>query len=228
MPAALLGPALAAATGMPRARDALETLGDLSRTAQRLGPFAGAVALVAGAVLLVLLGRYRRPVAAVGGALVGALAALLARGPIAAHLGLSLPVSAAVLAAAGAAGAFAFPVAFPFAAGAVPGAALGYGVPLAGRALLGAAAGGVLAGAVALLFARPVAIGFVSISGGLLAAVGAVALLRGTAFAAEVTAHPAALAAVALVVGIAGAAYQLERREAPRAEPGPMVRDDPP
>lgn len=222
-----LGSVLAAATMSARVRDAVDALGEAAREGQRLGPVAGGVALLAGVLLLTFAGRFRRPIAAVGGALLGALAAVVLRGPIAAHVGLSLPVSAAVLAAAGAAGAFALPVAFPFAAGALPGALLGQHAPLAGRAIVGAAVGGLLAGLVALLFARPVALGFVSIAGGLLVAVGAVAVSRGSLFAADLAAHPFALLAIALVAGIAGAAYQLERREPAPGAAGPVApRDD--
>jgi hypothetical protein len=208
--------------------DAVALVGRAARASARLGPVAGAAAVVLGLVLLVVVGRWRRPIAGVGGTLLGALAALALERLVATRLGLPLPLSAALLAVAGGVGAFLFPVAFPFAAGALPGALLGAHAPLAGRAIFGAAVGGAIGGLVALLFARPVAIGFVSIAGGLLVALGTVGLFAESAFAADAIAHPFAIVALALVAGIAGAAYQLERREPAAGLSGSPVapRDD--
>lgn len=211
----LATPALGAAAHLAR-------LADLLREA---GPAASGAVAVLGAVVLTIAGRYPRALAAMGGATVAALAAYALRAPLAVHGGVSLAVALpAAAVVAGAACALA-PLAFPVAAGAVPGLLLGLQVPIAGRAAVGGAAGALLAGLVALLFARAVAIGFASAVGGALAAVAAVALGGDRTLARELAAHPVAMVALALVLGIAGAAYQLARGGAPAR--APAARDAP-
>jgi hypothetical protein len=107
---------------------------------------------------------------------------------------------------------------YPLAAGALPGALLGVHVPIGGRAALGAAVGGLVAGLVALLFARPVAIGVASFLGGFAMGLGLVGLLPDHAIGLALARHPFALVAIAVVLGVAGSAFQLGRGE-PRARP---------
>ena len=116
-------------------------------------------------VLLTLAGRFPRGLAVAGGAVLGALAAVAFRAPLATHVGVSLVVAAPVLATVAAAACAFVPLAFPVAVGALPGLLLGLEVPLAGRAAIGGAVGALVAGGVALLFARVVAIGSVSRAG---------------------------------------------------------------
>lgn len=194
-----------------RIADAVAGLGAAAGAVRALGPWTGALLVLVGAAALTLPARSRQGLGVLGGVALGAVAALAARGWIAAHLGLS-PAPAALLgAAAGAAAGGAWPKAFPFAAGAVPGAVLGAGVPLSGRAILGAAAGAAIGGVVGLAAGRPAAIALASLAGGALVAVGGVALLGARPLAAELAARPFALAAIAVVLGVAGAAYQIAR-----------------
>jgi hypothetical protein len=213
---------LAIADGVSgRIADAVVGLGVAAETVRRHGPWTGALLVLAGAAALTLSARSRHGLAVLGGAALGALAALAARSWIAAHVGLSPGAAAAIGAAAGAAAGGAWPGAFPFAAGAVPGAILGAGVPLSGRAILGAAAGAAVGGVVGLAAGRATVTALASIAGGALVAVGGVALLGGRPIAAELAARPFALAAVAIVLGIAGAAYQISRGAGspPRGQP---------
>jgi hypothetical protein len=110
------------------------------------------------------------------------------------------------------------PGAFPFAAGALPVALVGAEVPLAGRAVVGAAAGALLLGLAGLALGRVVSAAFASLCGGALLAAGVVAAFGKAPFARELAERPAALAGAALVLAVAGAAFQLARsREAPGA-----------
>jgi hypothetical protein len=113
---------------------------------------------------------------------------------------------------------FALPAVFPFAAAALPCAWLGGQVPLAGRAAFGAAAGALLGGLLGLAFARLVASAVAALAGGLLLALGLLAVFGETPLARELAVRPAAVVGFALVVGIAGAVLQLSRSpEAPAA-----------
>lgn len=205
----------AAAALADRLGEAVSALGRVAALARGAGPLPGATAALAGVLVLALAGRFRRVLAGLGGAAVGALAALALRSSVAAHVGLSPVVSVPLLTAVAAAGCALFPAAFPFLAGALPGALLGVHAPIAGRAAMGGAVGGLAAGVVALVFARPVGVAVVSLLGGLLLALGLVAIAGRSQLGAELTAHPFALLAVAVVTGIAGAAFQLARGEAP-------------
>jgi hypothetical protein len=183
-----------------------------------LGPVAGVPLAVVGVVALTLATRRRRPLAICGMAAVGALAALAVRGLAADHLGLSAGPTVIVLALAGAAAGAVAPAAFPFAATALPGALLGAQVPLAGRSAFGAAAAGLLGGVVGLAFARLVAAAFASLCGGLLVALGVLAAFGRTPLARELAGRPAAVAGVALVLAVAGVAFQgATSREDPAA-----------
>lgn len=201
---------LAVAEGVSgRIADAVAGLGAAADAARAHGPWTGALAVLVGVAALALAGRSRAGLAVIGGAALGAVAALAARGWIAAHVGLSRGWAAALAAAIGAAAGGAWPGAFPLLAGAIPGAILGAGVPLSGRAYVGAAAGAVVGGVVGLAAGRAAATALACLAGGALVAVGGVALLGARPIAGELVAHPFALAAVAIVLAIAGAAYQL-------------------
>ncbi len=202
---------------------ALLAAADLGRLAVLLRERGLAVALVAGLVGLVALtvaGRFPRGLAAAGGAVLAALWVYALRGAIAAHLGIPPAVAAPVVAVVAGAACALVPLAFPVAVGALPGLLLGLQAPIAGRAELGAAIGALVAGLVALLFARVVAVGFASAVGGLLAATAGVALGGASAVARELVSHPLAIVALALVLAIAGAAYQLALGVAPARAPG--------
>jgi hypothetical protein len=121
-----------------------------------------------------------------------------------------VPVAALILGGACAA----FPPLYPVAVGALPGALLGVHVPVGGRPAFGAAAGGLAAGLVALVFGRGVSVLFASLAGGLCVALGAMAVFGRQPLAAELAARPFALLGLALVLGVAGAAFQLSRGEA--------------
>ena len=143
-----------------RALDAAGGLGRIAEILRDRGLAVAAAAAVVGLVALTVAGRFPRGLAFAGGAVLGALAAVGLRAPLATHVGASLAVAAPLLAVVTAAACALTPRAFPIAIGAVPGLLLGLQVPLAGRAEIGGAVGALVLGAVALLFARPVAIGF--------------------------------------------------------------------
>jgi hypothetical protein len=211
-----------------RIADAVGGLGTAADAVRAHGPWAGAVLVLAGVAALTVSARSPRTVAVVGGAILGALSAVALRGWIAAHVGLS-PAVAVTLGGAGGAGAgLAFPAALPFLAGAVPGAILGAGVPLSGRAALGAAAGGALGGVVGLAAGRAIATVVAALLGGALVAVGGVALLGTRAIAAELAGRPFALAAIAVVLAVAGGAYQLASGGSSDRGAEPAAREHPP
>jgi hypothetical protein len=196
--------------------DLFAAVAALAGAALPLGVAAGAALALGGLGALTVATRQRRVLAAIGGALLGALAALALRGWFSAHLGLPVGFMAAVLAAVGAAGGAALPVAFPFAAAALPGALVGMQVPLAGRPAFGAAAGALVAGVVGVVLSRAVAAAFAAACGGLLVALGLLAAFGTSPLARELAERPAALLGFALILAIAGAAFQLARSpEAP-------------
>lgn len=171
------------------------------------GPFVGVLLVVGGAVLLAAADRLRRPVALLGGAAVGALAVHAAQPLLPGALS---PAGwtwiAAVLCGGGAALA---PTAFPALAGALIGALVGVRVPVAGRPAVG---GFIAAGLGAALFsvgARSVAAVLASLAGGLAVGVGLVTLAGGRELGVELASRPVVLLGIAVVLGIAGAAFQL-------------------
>jgi hypothetical protein len=201
-----------------RVAELLDGIAALAGAIVPLGPAAGAPLAVAGLVALTLATRNRRALAIAGTALVGALAAVALRGFVAAHLGVGAAPGAIVLALAGAGAGAATPAIFPFAAAALPGALLGAQLPLAGRAAFGAAAGALLAGAAGLALSRYVAAAFASACGGLLVAVGVLAAFGRSPLARDVAGRPAAIAGLALVLAVAGVAFQATTtREDPAA-----------
>lgn len=208
--------ALAAAAPPDRLGEGLADLVRLVLLARALGVAGGLALALAGVAALTVADRLRRPTAAAGGALVGALAALSLRALLAAHLGLSPAMAAAVGAAAGGVAGVLFPPVFPAAAGALAGALLGAHLPLAGRAALGAAAGGLAGAALGLLGARAVTVSLAVISGGLALGAGLLSLGGARPLAVELASRPFALLGFALVAAIAGGAYQLSRAAPPR------------
>jgi hypothetical protein len=191
-----------------RAAELFEGIAAVAGALVPLGPVAGVPLVAAGLVALTVATRHRRALATCGTAALGALAAVALRGALAAHLGLSVTPAAILLALGGGLAGAAAPAAFPFAAAALPGALLGAQVPLAGRSVLGAAAGGVLSGLVGLAFGRLVAAAFASACGGLLVALGLLASFARAPLARELAGRPAAVAGLALVLAVAGVAFQ--------------------
>jgi hypothetical protein len=192
----------------PEVRDALAGAARLASAARALG-WAGALPLGAAGLWLLLDGaRRRRPIAAAGGAAIGALAGAAVAGWASARFG--VPRTAVALGAAAALGtaAAALPLAFAFAAGALPGALAGWHVPLGGSGLAGAAAGAVVAGGAALLLARLVAAAVASALGAALLCGAGLAALGGRALAAELVDRPAVLLGLVAVLAVAGAAFQ--------------------
>lgn len=220
-------PAPIAAASAARIAEALATLGAAAEAARPLGVLGGAVLAILGLSALTVATRFRRALAVLGGAAVGALAALAVQGFLAAHLGLSPVLAVALGAVAGGAGCGLYPIAFPIAAGALPAALLGYGVPLAGRALLGAAAGGLLGAVIGAGFARIVAATFACLLGGAALALGLVVALAGWAPAQQLAGRPLAIAAAAVVLAVAGAAFQLRAGDGrPSRGPSPLRAPD--
>lgn len=197
--------------------DAVAALADASAALRPFGPWAGALVLAAGIAALTVGARHGRVLAVWGGAAVGSLAAVGLQRPIQAGLGIGPSIAVWACALAVAAGCGIFPRAFTFVAGALPGALLGAEV-LGGA--VGPVAGGLLGGIAGVAVGRLVTAAFASFTGGALAALGLSAALAPWAFGRELGARPFALAAVALVLGIAGTAFQ--------ARSGPVRRPPPP
>lgn len=199
--AALSGPWGPFAEALRRLPDAAESLREL--------PWPAVVALLAaGAVTLAAGARARRPLAAVGGAMVGAAAGAALSVLLAGRTGIPPLAMTAVAAAAGALAGALFPPAFIFGAGALPGALVGLAFPVQGHPAVGALAGIALGGTAAVLLARWVAaiaaagLGAALVAAGLFAGFGRSEPLRSLAT------HPLALAAVLAVLTVAGAAFQ--------------------
>lgn len=205
---------LAEAAPVERLADGLGALVRLVLVARAFGVLAGIALALAGVAALTLADRFRRPTAALGGALTGALGGLALRALLAGRLDLSPALAAGVAAAAvGLAGAL-VPAAFPAAAGALAGGLIGVHVPLAGRAELGAAAAGLVGAALALLGARAVTVGLAVSAGGVALGAGLLALGGAHPLAVELAGRPFPLLGFALVAAVAGGAFQLSR-EAP-------------
>ncbi len=221
-PSALSGPWGPFAEALRRLPDFAESLREL--------PWPGAVALLAaGAVTLVAGARARRPLAVVGGAIVGAAAGAAASALLAGRVGVPPLAATAVVAAAGALAGGLFPPAFLFGAGALPGALVGLAFPVQGHAEVGALAGIALGGVAAVLLGRWVAaitaagLGAALLAAGLFAGFGRSEPLRVLAD------HPLALAGILAVLTVAGAAFQHASAWAPprRAGAGPPPDEAP-
>jgi len=191
------------------ARDLLGWTGALAAEVSSAPWPVGALLFALGLVELAAGARLRRPVAVVGAAAVGSLAASVFREALGALTGLSEGALRGVAAAAAGGLCAAFPPLFPAAAGALPGALLAAALaPEPQRPLalgLGAAAGA----ACGLVAARPVAALVAASIGAWAASLGVAGLLRHAGARPRMDAHPAAVLAVAIVLAVAGFAFQL-------------------
>jgi hypothetical protein len=203
----------------PGVLEVVSALGGAVESLRALGPWVAAPVAVAGLVALTVGTRRARPLAACGGAALGALFALALRAPLQTYLAVSPAAAAAAGAVAVGTACGAFPATFPFALGALPGALLGGGVALGGQPALGAAAGALAGGFVAALAARVVTALFAALAGAIAFGVGAAALAGVHPLARELAARPFALAGLAVVLAVAGAAFQLERGAAGARDP---------
>jgi hypothetical protein len=208
----------------PHAQDVLAAVTALASRATDAGPTAGVPLCVAGALALTVAARRRRPLAVVGLAGLGVISAVLLRGPVSLHLGLSAGPAAVALAACGAIAGALYPPIFPFAAAALVGAVAGWWVPLGGRSALGAAAAALVAGLLGLALARIVTAAAASLAGGFLLALGLLASFAGRPLARELAGRPVAILGFALVAGIAGAAFQLTSPRSPNPREGRGAR----
>jgi hypothetical protein len=186
---------------------ALEALGRLVSWLRGGGAWAGAGVALLGLVVLLAADRLRRTTAFLGGAAVGALAALALEGVLPSAL--STAAWAWVLAGAGAVAGALAPLLFPVLVGALAGGLLGMHLPLGGRPAIGASIGGVVGAGLLAVGARSAAVVVASLAGGFLLGAGLVVLGGGRELAAEVAARPLVLLGFAVVAGVAGAAYQL-------------------
>jgi hypothetical protein len=167
--------------------------------------------VVTGLAILLVGARARRPVAVVGAAALGAVSAAWLGPGVPALAAMSGPALAAAAGLVAGALAAAIPQVFPMLAGALPGALLGDLLAPDGRRLEAVAAGALLGALVGLLAARWVASATAAGVGALLFAIGGAGLLRDTGLGRSVVRHPVSILAVATVLAVAGAAFQLSR-----------------
>ncbi len=167
--------------------------------------WAHGLLLAAGLAVAAAGARWRRPVALAGGAATGWLAGMAAAGLLELPGRVLPPVGAALLAGA----ALLLPPLFPFAAGALPGAFLGARLGLPGGPLLGAGIGLLLLGGLGLLGARLVAAAVAGLLGGALAGVALLASARHLPQLRILEERPVLLAALVLLLAVAGAAFQV-------------------
>jgi hypothetical protein len=180
--------------------------------ARALAPWLGVLLALAGLVALTVGARWRRPGAAAGGAVVGALCGLALHPVVASRIGGVDRVTTVALGAAvvGAGGLLA-PFVFPFVAGALPGALLARHVPIAGSGLYGLAIGALVGGVLGLVFADTVAALVASSVGAVLLGGALLALLRANPITAELAGRPFLILAWIAVLAVAGAAFQRGR-----------------
>jgi hypothetical protein len=192
---------------------------------RRLGPLPLWVlcAVAAAGVALLLFGaRWRRPLAAAGGAAAGFMAGFAAAGALGLPGGIFPYLGAVLIGVA----ALLLPPIFPFVLGAQIGAVLGLRLPVPGQGVPAAIIGSLALGGLALLAARLVAACTAGVAG---AAVLGAALLGASARWPALSifeARPLLLAGLLLVVAIAGAAFQAGT--AWRAGPSKKRHDEPP
>ncbi|HTN53448.1 MAG TPA: hypothetical protein VML50_13660 [Anaeromyxobacter sp.] len=217
---------LCAALGPVRLEEVLAALLRLVRAARAEGVVAGLPLVALGLAALLTADRFRRVAAALGGGAVGALLAWVASGWIAVHAGLAVGPAAAIAAVVLGTACGLAPVLFPAAAGAAAGTLAGLRLPLGGNGPVGTAVAAAVGAALGLVGARSVAVILWCLAGGAVLGAGLLALAGSGRLAADLAARPMALVAFALVVGIAGAAFQLSRPgpasfgPAPRRAPG--------
>ena len=204
-----------------RAEEALAGLSALGARAGALPWWLGAALLLAGLLLAAVGTRWPRLVGGAGGGAVGALSALAAAGWLESRWpGMPRPALLALGAAAlGVAGAL-LPKLAHFAAGALPGALLGAGVPIAGWAGWGVLACGAATGAVAVLVSDFTAATTAALLGAALSGAGLLALAQAPAELRELVLRPSPLVAWLLVVSVAGVAAQLGGAPGGRARGG--------
>lgn len=188
-------------------------------------PIQAAVVLV-GVVMLLFGARARRPVAALGAASVAAAAAHWMGAPVGSALGLSPSMLAASSAAAAGAIAALLPPVFPALAGALPGALLAGLLAPTDRRLEVLAIGAVLGAVAGFLAARLVASVVASAVGAMAVAVGATGALRATTVGRALHDHPVAILAIALILAVAGAAFQYPNAWGRSAAGPPRKRGD--
>ena len=170
-----------------------------------------AAIIVAGFVALLFGARARRPVAALGAASVAAAAASWLGAPLGSALGLSPSVLAVSSAAAAGALAALWPPIFPALAGALPGALLANFLAPTDRRLEVLAIGAILGGVAGFLASRLVASMIASSVGAVAVAVGATGALLATTVGRALHDHPVAILAAAVILAVAGAAFQYPR-----------------
>lgn len=202
-----------------------------ARLAAKAPPPWAALLLGAGVVYLLHGARERHLLALPGGAVLGLLAARLfvmaTDGPGAGVQEELTWISAGV----GALACGAWPPLFPVLALAIPGLAIGWHLPLAGRPWLGALAGGAGLGLVGALAREWVAALAAGGLGGVAATGGAIGLLGRSSAGTTLRDHPMAVVAIWAVLAVAGAAFHAGRawpaRRAAPAEDRPYAGEVP-
>jgi predicted membrane protein len=189
-------------------------------------PVAAAVVL-AGLGILLFGARPRRPVAALGAAGVAAAAAAALGAPLGEALGLTPSMLAVISAAVAGAVAALLPQVFPALAGALPGALLAGLFAPPGRRLEVLAVGAALGAVVGFLLARLVASAVAATVGALAVALGGTGALRPTAVGRALLDHPVAILAAAVILAVAGAAFQFPRAWG-RGAAGPAAKREAP
>ncbi|MCX5731851.1 MAG: hypothetical protein NTY18_11000 [Deltaproteobacteria bacterium] len=170
-------------------------------------PVQAAVILL-GLAALLFGARSRRPVAALGAAGAAAAAASWLGDPVSSALGLSPSMLAAASAAVAGAFAALLPPIFPVLAGALPGALLAGLFAPADRRLEVLAVGAILGAVAGFLAARLIASLVASTVGALAVALGAAGALGATTVGRSLLDRPVAILAAAVVLAVAGAAFQ--------------------
>ncbi len=184
----------------------LRLLGEAPALAARLGalpPWVLGLLAALGALALLFGARRRRPVAAIGGAAMGWLAALAAAGALQLSSNWG-PWGAAVLGTA----ALALPSAFPFAAGGLLGALAGALLPVPGQGPLAASIGLFLLGGFGVLAARPIAALAAGTAGAAVLAAAAAGASRHLPWLAPLAERPTLLWALFVVLAVTGTAFQ--------------------
>jgi hypothetical protein len=214
-------------TLLARVLDGLQGLVRISAWVREAGLGVQAAIALFGILTLTVAGRAERALAGVGGAVAGALFALVFRSPIVLLSGLTLTVTVPLLAAIGGGLSAVLPRLFPFLAVALPAGLMGVEFPIADRPWLGGLVVAVVAGVMAAFLARSVGIILVSFVGGVSLAVAGLGLLGPRPMALAVAARPLVLCGLALVLGIAGSAFQLPKRRRGQGDLPPQTIEQP-
>jgi len=193
------------------AADALGWLSGVSGEVVAAPWAASAVLLAVGVVTLVAGARTRRPVAALGGALVALAAVLVFAGPLEARSGLATRTLGGAALLAGLALGGAFPPLFPAGAGALPGALAAAALAPADQRALALGVGAAVGAVAGVLLARLVAAVVASALGAVVLSLGVAGALAHAGAGRVLSTHPVALLAVAAILAVAGVALQLPR-----------------